>query len=246
MEDKLDMPLGQVLAIIQEGIMKNTTYFGIKTLKNPMDAWIYQEIIFVEKPDVVVEVGNAHGGSALLLAHLCDVIGKGRIIGVDISHKNVPQFVKDHPRITFIEGDACQCFEQVEQLIAKEDRVLVIEDSSHTYENTLNVLRFYSSLIKIGDYLIVEDSICHHGIDGGPQPGPYEAIEDFVKENNDFEIDRSRERFLITWNPKGFLKRTRLENKRSPIKLTKKALSSEKSAKPSVGKALKRFFCRQK
>jgi cephalosporin hydroxylase len=222
MEENLDMSLRKVLPIMQESITKRTTYFGIKTLKSPIDAWIYQEIIFEIKPDVIVEIGNANGGSALFLAHLCDIIGKGRIIGLDLSNKNLPEYITAHPRITFIEGDACQSFEYVDRLISKDERVLVIEDSAHTYDNTLNVLRLYSKLIKLGDYFIVEDSICHHGLTIGPKPGPYEAIEDFIKENADFEIDRSRERFLITWNPKGYLRRTTLNTTHSYIKQSKK------------------------
>jgi len=242
MEENLDMPLGKVLPIIQEGIMSQTKYFGVKTLKSPIDAWIYQEIIFETKPDVIVEIGNAHGGSALFLAHLCDIIGKGRIIGVDLSHKAVPEHVITHPRITFIAGDACQKFEYVERLISTDERVLVIEDSAHTYDNTLNVLRLYSKLIKLGDYFIVEDSICHHGLAIGPKPGPYEAIEAFIKENTDFEIDRSRERFLITWNPKGYLRRTTLNNKHSYIKQSEQIPLSERVTKSSVRETLKLFI----
>ncbi len=208
MEDRLDMPLADVLPRIQESIMNRTTYFGVPTLKNPMDAWIYQEIVFESKPDVIVEIGNRHGGSALYFAHLCDLLGKGRVIGVDLSHESVPDSVKKHPRITFLDGDAARSVPRVAGLIAAEERVLVIEDSSHTYDNTLDVLRAYSPLVKPGDYFIVEDSICHHGLDTGPNPGPYEAIEQFVREQPDFAVDRERERFLITWNPKGFLKRT--------------------------------------
>lgn len=241
MEENLDMPLGRILPIIQDGIMERTTYFGVKTLKSPIDAWIYQEIVFETKPDVIVEIGNAHGGGALLLAHLCDMIGKGRIIGLDLSHKTVPESVKAHPRITFIEGDACQNFENVEHLISDDERVLVIEDSAHTFDNTLNVLRLYSRLIKLGDYFIVEDGICHHGLDIGPEPGPYEAIEAFIKENVDFEVDRSRERFLITWNPKGYLRRTALNNKPSYTRRSEALPSGEKVAKSSVRETLKRF-----
>ena len=69
------------------------------------------------------------------------------------------------------------------------------------------MLNVYCALVKPGGYFIVEDGICHHGLEGGPYPGPYEAIEDFVRQNEHFVIDRSRERFLITWNPKGYLKR---------------------------------------
>ncbi|HCK81555.1 MAG TPA: CmcI family methyltransferase [Candidatus Competibacter sp.] len=207
MEEHLDMPLRDALAIIQERIMNQTTYFGIKALKNPFDHWVYQELIYQNQPDVIIEIGNASGGAALSLAHLCDLLGRGKVIGIDVSHRAIPERVKNHERITFIEGDACQRFADVKKLIAEDDRVLVIEDSSHTYQNTLEVLRSYSALLKPGDYFIVEDGICHHGLAVGPAPGPYEAIEAFARENGGFEIDRSKESFLITWNPKGYLRR---------------------------------------
>lgn len=207
MEDRLDSPLREVLPVMQHSIMTGTSYFGIPTLKSPIDAWIYQEILFETRPDVIVEIGNFHGGSLLALAHLCDAIGHGRVIGVDLSHHLLPPLVRSHSRITLIDGDACESFEQVEPLIDAGDRVLVIEDSAHTFDNTLQVLRRYAPLVKPGGYFIVEDGICHHGLDVGPNPGPYEAIDSFLQENADFESDRSRERFLITWNPKGYLKR---------------------------------------
>lgn len=218
MEDNLDKTLGEILPIIQESIGRRSTYFGLRAIKSPMDVWVYQEIIFETKPDVIIEIGNFYGGGALMLAHLCDLIGKGRVIGLDLSHKDLSETVTAHPRITFIDGDACESFEKVERLISKDERVLVIEDSAHTYANTLNVLRLYSKLIKLGDYIIVEDSICHHGLNEGPKPGPYEAIEAFCSENTDFESDRSRERFIMTWNPKGYLRRTKLNSMHSSVK----------------------------
>lgn len=207
MEESLDIPLRDVLDIIQNRIVNNTSYWGVPALKSPIDTWIYQEIIFEMRPDVIVEIGNMFGGSTLALAHMLDILGHGKVIGLDISHEKVANSVRQHPRITLIEGDACENFQQAKSLISPEDRILIIEDSSHTYENTLNVLRTYSVLTRPGDYFIVEDSICHHGLTVGPDPGPYEAIEAFVNENSDFEIDRSKESFFITWNPKGYLKR---------------------------------------
>ena len=208
MEEHLDMPLREVLSIMQDRIMDQTTYFGVRALQSPLDYWVYQEIMFETRPDVIIEIGNASGGSALALAHLCDLLGKGRLIGIDLSHRDIPEQVRRHPRISLIEGDACECFSHVARLISGNERVLVIEDSSHTYENTLSILRMYSGLVKEGDYFIVEDGICHHGLPIGPRPGPFEAVEAFVNENADFELDRDRESFLITWNPKGYLRRT--------------------------------------
>ncbi|MEO7726678.1 MAG: CmcI family methyltransferase [Burkholderiales bacterium] len=241
MEQDLSMPLAEVLPHIQDGILRNTSYFGVKTLKSPMDAWVYQEILFEYRPDVIVEIGNACGGSALYLAHLCDILGNGRIIGLDLGHDNVPASVKEHPRITFIDGDACQNFARVEAMILPSERVLVIEDSSHTFENTLNVLRLYSKFTALGDYFIVEDSICHHGLRVGPDPGPYEAIEAFVLENRDFEIDRSREHFFLTWNPKGYLKRTALNHPHSTVPPLGQAAANDGKNKPQTREGYKPF-----
>lgn len=207
MEESLDMPLRDVLPIMQERIMHGTTYWGVPALKNPNDFWVYQEIIFEMQPDVIIEIGNYDGGSTLALGHLCDLLGKGRVLALDLSHSHVAETARAHSRITWLEGDACDLYPQVMEVISPNDRVLIIEDSAHTYENTLRVLRAYNGLIRPGDYFIVEDSNCHHGISVGPFPGPYEAIEEFLRENDDFICDREKEGFLITWNPKGFLKR---------------------------------------
>jgi len=209
MENGLDMPVRGLLQIMQERIITKTTYFGVPALKGPIDFWIYQEVIFELKPDVIIEIGNRFGGSTLALAHLCDLLGHGHVIGLDITHQHIYPGVRSHPRITLIEGDACSSFVNARQLVAEEASVLVIEDSAHTYENTLNVLNTYSGLIKPGGYFIVEDGICHHGLEVGPNPGPYEAIEAFLDGNSAFEADRSREAFLITWNPKGYIRRKR-------------------------------------
>lgn len=207
LEQSKHIPLGEVLSAMQDRIVGRTRYFGVPTQKNPLDFWVYQELLHVMRPDVIVEVGNKYGGSALALAHLLDLLGHGRLIGVDIDHSGVHQVVRDHPRITLIEGDAPEMAAKVRGLISPGERVLVIEDSSHTYENTLAVLRAYASLISPGDYFIVEDSICHHGLDVGPNPGAYEAIEAFLAEDDSFESDRGMESFVVTWNPRGFLRR---------------------------------------
>ena len=207
MEEALSKTLGEVFEVIQARIVADSTYFGIPCQRSPLDFWIYQEIIFELKPDVIIEIGNYCGGSALSLAHLCDHLGKGRIIAVDIDNFQLSQTAKNHQRISFITGDACEVFDEVAAKCGESAVVMVIEDSSHEYQNTLNVLKKYSQLVTVGSYLIVEDSICHHGLNTGPNPGPYEAISDFIDNNHNFYIDRTKETFLITWNPKGYLKR---------------------------------------
>ena len=208
LEQSLDMTMRQVIPLMQQRIMNDTKYFGIQTWKSPIDFCIYQELIHELKPDAIVEIGINTGGSTLALAHICDLLGKGRVIGLDLNHDAVADEVRQHPRIKLVKGDACKVFGKVQKLIKRWDQVLVIEDSSHTFDNTVAILETYAPLIKPGGYFIVEDGICHHGLDGGPSPGPYEAAEAFISQHPNFEIDRSREAFVITWNPKGYLRRT--------------------------------------
>ena len=59
-----------------ESTWQNTRWLGVTAYKCPLDMWIYQEIIFEQQPDVIVECGTCLGGSALFLASLCDLIGK--------------------------------------------------------------------------------------------------------------------------------------------------------------------------
>jgi cephalosporin hydroxylase len=239
MEENLDMPLRELLTVMQKRLMTQSSYFGVAAYKSPLDHWIYQEIIVETTPDVIIEIGNAMGGSLLGYAHLCDLLGKGRVIGVDLSHVEVAPIVRQHPRVILVEGDACESFPSVNRLVSRQDRVLIIDDSSHTYEKTLNILRTYSPLVKVGDYFIVEDGICHHGLTVGPNPGPYEACETFVFENSDFEIDRNRESFLITWNPKGYLRRRELAN---IARDDKRRVRREGLSKESVFQALRLFI----
>ena len=205
-EDRLSEPIRELVKVVQARTFESR-YFGVPAIKNPLDFWIYQEIIWDLKPKVIVEIGTSCGGSSLALAHLLDQIGEGSVVTVDLDHSRVPSVVSEHQRIKLVTGDACNRFPVVSDFCRETEPVMVIEDSSHTYMNTLTVLRTYGRLVTHGSYFIVEDCICHHGLDAGPNPGPYEAVKDFLSENKDFEADRSREAYLLTWNPCGYLRR---------------------------------------
>ncbi len=207
LEENLEMTVRELIPLMQARIVDRTTYFGIQTLKNPLDFWVYQELIFSVQPDVIVEIGNFRGGSLLALAHLCDARQSGHVIGVDADQKEIAGVVRSHPRIALIEGDAVEKISNVRDAIESDARVLVIEDSSHTCENTLAVLCTYCDLVSPGSYFIVEDGICHHGLDLGPLPGPYEAVTEFMRDNSQFIIDRACESFFLSWNPRGYLRR---------------------------------------
>jgi cephalosporin hydroxylase len=184
------------------------SWFGYEMMKCPLDLWIYQELLVRTRPDFVVETGTWQGGSALYLAMLLDHLGHGQVVTVEVDVKpNLPE----HPRIKYIVGSCLDpaVLAQVREAVGSQ-RALVILDSHHETEHVYQELRAYSPLVQTGDYLIVEDTnINGHPVYPEYGPGPTEAIERFLSENDEFAIDPRCERFLLTMNPKGYLRRVR-------------------------------------
>jgi cephalosporin hydroxylase len=185
----------------------NTFWLNVPTAKCPLDLWVYQEIICETRPDIIIETGTAYGGSALYLSSICDLINRGRIITIDIeAQPGRPA----HHRINFLSGSSVseEIAAEVRNLIKPDDRVMVILDSDHSAEHVLRELDIYSALVTSGCYLIVEDT----NVNGHPVlplygAGPMEAVEQFTRTRTDFVVDREREKFFMTFNPKGYLRR---------------------------------------
>lgn len=183
------------------------TYRGVPCIKCPFDYVTYQMILDEVKPDLIIEIGTNKGGSALYLADLMEANGKGIIHSIDVSDQAY-DLVKKHPRVKLFTGG----WEKYDLDFAKEFKViLVIEDSSHEYENTLLAIHKFAPLVSRGSYLIVEDGILNIlGWGKSFGGGPIKAINEFLKSNTDFEIDNKWEGFFgkqATFNPKGFLKK---------------------------------------
>lgn len=182
------------------------TFLGVRILKCPFDLWIYQEIIHETKPDLIIECGTLNGGSTLYFATLLDIVGHGEIVSVDIDPQdNLPT----HPRARFIKASSV-AEEVVAEMteISKGKRTMVILDSDHSRDHVLKELRAYAGLVSPGCYMVVEDgNVNGHPVFFRHGPGPTEALKIFHRENNDFEVDRHRERHLVSFNPGGYLRR---------------------------------------
>ena len=210
LEDALLMNIKEWMYYHQNNIHFNQKYRGLNMIKNPFDLVIYEELFWEIKPTIIIEVGNRYGGFSLWLRDRMKLVGiEGKIITIDIEpvgDNNLEEF-KDDNFISLV-GD-CNSEEvltNIRGIIRSSDRVMIIEDSAHTFENTSKVLENYKDIVTPGSYLIIEDGICDI-IDLGINPGPMKAIEAWIGANSNFKIDRSRERYIMTYNPKGFLKR---------------------------------------
>jgi len=186
-----------------------TYWLGLPMYKCPLDLWIYQEIIHELKPDVIIESGTGSGGSALFFASICDLVGKGKVITIDIE-ENAER--RKHARIKYVIGSSTsdKTLAVVRDSIGADDRVLVVLDSDHSMPHVLAELRCYSKLVTDGSYLIVEDTnINGHPVSPQFGPGPMEAVEAFLSEDDRFVVDREREKFFLSFNPHGYLKKVK-------------------------------------
>ena len=193
--------------------MNETSWMGSRIMKTPLDLWIYQEIIYETKPDVLIETGTLGAGSANYYAGLFELVDNGRVYTVDI--EDLPKRL--HPRVKFrldsSTSDATINWLQGE--IGPGEVVMVSLDSLHTKEHVLDELDLYAPFVTLGSYLVVEDTHLtghpiHVPFSPGPgREGPWEAVADWLPKHPEFEADQSRERFGLTYNPNGWLKRVR-------------------------------------
>ena len=192
----------------KELLFDKISWMGTTARKMILDAWVYQQILYEVKPDFIIEIGNAEGGSTKYLANILDLLGRGEVIAVDIDHS---LFQVEHPRIHLVTGDslAPETLRQVAE-IARGGRGLIIHDGDHSREHVLRDLHAYAHFVGVGSYFIVEDTVIDlfRAGDGlGSVNGPLAAVEQFLGEDSRFQIDASREYFLITFNPRGYLRR---------------------------------------
>lgn len=186
----------------------DTRWFGVRAGKCPLDLWLYQELLFELKPDLIIETGTAEGGSALFLAAMCDLLGRGRVITVDVDGRERPS----HPRVTYLLGSsvAPEITSQLDAARRGVSTCLVVLDSDHSKDHVLQELRIYQRYVTAGSYLIVEDTnVNGHPVFPEHGPGPMEALDVFLRETQDFQIDEAKHKFLMTFNPRGYLKRVR-------------------------------------
>jgi cephalosporin hydroxylase len=185
-------------------------WMGHDLIKTPWDCWIYQEIIWETKPDVVIELGVMFGGASHFFASLLDLLGHGEVLGIDVTLDKVARV--ENPRISYLQGSsvAPDTIEEVRRRVAGK-RCLVIADSDHEKNHVLQELRLYAEFVPVGGYLVAEDSLNdvmrHHPV---PNEGPQAAARAFLAEDERFVADRRfAERYVLTLNPDGYLKRVR-------------------------------------
>ena len=207
----------------------NFSWMGRPIIQYPQDIVAMQELIWICKPDLIIETGIAHGGSLIFSAsmlelnEICGGPAGAKVVGVDIDIRAHNQTsIEAHPmfkRITLIEGSsiAMDVVDQVRFHAKGKRNILVCLDSSHTHEHVLAELVAYAPLTSIGNYCVVFDTMIDElpaemfaDRPWGPGDNPMTAVREFLASHTEFEADMARsDKLMISVAPSGFLKRLR-------------------------------------
>lgn len=199
----------------------NFSWLGRPIIQYPQDLIALQEIIWADKPDLIVETGIAHGGSAIFYASLLQLLGgDGRVVAIDIDiRRHNREAIERHPvagRIVLLEGSSVdpQIVDAVRDQARGRSRVMVVLDSLHTHEHVRAELAAYAPLVRRGAHLVVLDTVIEQlpeRVIGdrpwGPGDNPLTAVQEFLRSNDRFVRDREIEdKLLISVAPSGYLR----------------------------------------
>lgn len=175
---------------------------GHKVVKYPTDLVLYEQIIWQTKPDYIIECGTAYGGSTLFLADMLDIVGKGKVISIDINPISQPP----HPRIEYITGrtTAVDTLEKIKNMV--KGSCMVILDSDHSRVHVKRELHYYSKIATKGQYIVVED--CYYKMKKKP---PAEAVDWFLRtrRGSDFQMTKVDQQFGACLTRYGWLLKQR-------------------------------------
>ena len=173
---------------------QSLTWRGVHVMKNPMDLWIYAELIQQIHPALVIETGTAHGGSARWFADC----GAGHVVTIDTD----PMREVDHPNITQLIGSSTDpaIVAQAAAFIRGDGPVLVSLDSDHSTAHVAAELALYAPLVTVGSVMVVEDT--------NVAEGPLEALQPWLAAHaGTWAVDAMCHRLYLTFNPGGWLRR---------------------------------------
>jgi len=188
---------------------RNTKWLGVPVFQNPLDLWVIQEILYETRPDVIIECGSGCGGSALFYVS----VWPGHVISIDSQEEMTVEIT--HDRVEFITASSTdeETVKRIKEQIEGK-RVMVYLDSDHHPINVLKEMETWGPVVSQGCYMIVHDT----NLNGRPIPNsihpglegldPGLAVDEFMNKHTEFTVDRTREKFMLTFSPNGFLKKT--------------------------------------
>ncbi|MEQ1785434.1 MAG: CmcI family methyltransferase [Acidimicrobiales bacterium] len=204
-----DLRLSFVESVWRSLAWEQTTWLGRPLPTAPTDLLAYQQLLTEIRPDWIIETGTGDGGRTLFLASMCDLLDHGQVISVG---EGLSEDLPIHPRVRYVDGppDAPATVERATSSIGPDERALVVLGSRGERTAVEREFEAYSPFVPVGSYVIVADT----ALNGNPVwpgfgPGPGEALRQILLRHGEFYADPEPERYALTFNPGGFLKRLR-------------------------------------
>jgi cephalosporin hydroxylase len=188
---------------------RQTHWMGRRMSKLPGDLIILQEIMHTVRPDWIVHTGTANGGLDHYLASICDLLDHGQIVSID---RKLADDLPEHPRITYVEGEAhlTSTRGKVVAITGPSPHAMVILGNKASSARTSAEYHNYEDLVSQGSYLVMEDTVVGgHPVWPNFGVGPFEAVKGVTETRGDFISDTSLEKYGLTFNPTGYMKRVR-------------------------------------
>lgn len=205
------------------------TWMGRPVVQLPEDLVRLQELVWRVQPDVIVETGVAHGGGLVFYASMCRLMGKGRVIGIDVEirpHNRVA--IESHPLyplIMLLEGSSTdpEIVGRIRESIKPGETVLVALDSNHSKAHVLSELELYAPLVPVDSFIVAMDGHIMQLVAGGPRTAadwswnnPREAAIEFARTHPEFVLEEPPFVFnesplsaSVSYSTGGFLRRVR-------------------------------------
>lgn len=205
-----ELKLASIEALWQNQSWREATWLGHRVARYPTDLHSYQELMSQLRSDVIVFVGDdvGLGGRALFAASVADQLGHGRVLAVG---RPSPGPRPAHPRVAYLEGEA-EDPEVIARVAAQigEDPALVLLGLGPLRRVTA-AFEAYAPFVPVGGYVVVENTV----VNGRPVassfgPGPHEAVSALLRRRPEFVPDVAFERYTVTFNKNGYLRRTAL------------------------------------
>jgi len=201
-------------------VMYEPSWLGRPIIQYPDDIVMMQEVIWKVRPDLIVETGVAHGGSTVFYASMLELLGRGRVLSIDVEireHNRVA--IERHPlskRIDLLECSSVDpiAVEHAAAAARLATTTLVVLDSKHSCDHVLQELSLYGPLVTPGSYIVAMDGAqarvwdIPRGKAEWRDDNPLRAIDTFLERNHaDWEVDAQYTRMAVTSNPRGYLRR---------------------------------------
>mmetsp|Transcript_86754 Transcript_86754/g.198020 ORF Transcript_86754/g.198020 Transcript_86754/m.198020 type:complete len:510 (+) Transcript_86754:14-1543(+) len=190
----------------------HSIFAGVFIQKMPTDLWCYQQVLHDLRPDYIIDLGSSQGGSALWFAAQLKTfeLHSSKVLTVDMPKEqaywlNNDRAVAAAKRLrvdhfidwNYVDGGSTNvAFREKVAKLCSSGKCMVVSDSNHDYEHTFYELEWFSKVVGVGQYMVVEDTNIY-GWSGWTnindpneqmlRKGPMEAANDFEFAYDNFE-----------------------------------------------------------